>query len=108
MVLIRLSVAEVLRAVRFQGEGPARRAYFAVQNAILETACQLSTYRFLVRGIWHVAVMGEPPPEELGLEINRALRSGDSVELPEEIAQSLSERGKQERQKRIWTERHYR
>jgi hypothetical protein len=52
--------------------------------------------------------MGEPPPEGLDVLLTRALRSGDPAELPEELVQQLSERGKQERQKRIWTDRHYR
>jgi hypothetical protein len=76
-------------AARFQGEGPARRADFAGQDAIIETPRVLSTYRFLLRGIWHVAVMGDPPPEELGLQLARALRSGDPVELLGELVETL-------------------
>ena len=59
-------------AVRFQREGAARQAYFATQDAIYKVECNISTYRFLLRGIWHVAVIGEPPPEELDQQLRQA------------------------------------
>ncbi|MBV9282506.1 MAG: hypothetical protein JOZ41_20705 [Chloroflexi bacterium] len=95
------------RARRFQREGAARRAYFATQEAIFAAECDLSTYRFLLRGIWHVAVMGAEPPEELAQELKQHLRHGDPVDLPEEVRRGLSERGRQQRQSGLWSEGHY-
>ena len=89
-------------------EGPARRAYFAAQEAIFQTPCELSTYRIVLNGVWHVSVVGDEPPEELQAQLERALRAGDPVELPDDVLRALAERGKAERTKRLWTERHYR
>jgi hypothetical protein len=45
-------------SARFNGEGAIRRAYFALQDTIFETGCNLSTYRIILNGIRHVAVLG--------------------------------------------------
>ncbi len=95
-------------AVRFQKEGPARRAYFAAQDTIHEAECNLSAYRFLLNGIWHVAVVGEPPPSEIEEQLARTLRAGDPVKLPDDVLKPLAQRGENERSQRLWTERHYR
>ncbi|MBV9279423.1 MAG: hypothetical protein JOZ41_05035 [Chloroflexi bacterium] len=95
------------RAARFQKEGAARRAYFATQETIYQAECDLSTYRFLLNGIWHVAVTGNEPPEELAERLGRNMRHGYQVELPEDIRRDLSERGRQQRKHGLWSEGHY-
>jgi len=95
-------------AVRFQKEGAARQAYFAAQDTIYKVECNISTYRFLLRGIWHVAVIGEPPPEELDQELRHALRHGDPVPLPEDLLSDFTNRAKEARRLAPWVERHYR
>jgi len=95
-------------AARFHGEGPARQAYFALQDTIFESECTLSSYRIILGGIWHVAVLGERPADELQAKLSRALRNGDPVSLPEDIVTSLAERGREQRQIAPWVERHYR
>jgi len=96
------------QAARFHREGSARRAYFALQDTIFESECTLSTYRIILNGTWHVAVLGERPAEELQEKLDRALRNGDPVSLPEDVVTSLVERGKQQRRIAPWVERHYR
>lgn len=96
------------RAVRFPGEKAARRAYFATQETIFATDWNMSTYRLILGGIWHVAVMGDQPPEELERKLMRALRHGDPVQLPYDVLRPLQQRGETERRNGLWTERHYR
>ena len=96
------------QAARFLDEGPARRAYFAAQDTIFAAECELSSYRFLLEDRWHVAVVGEPPEEGLERQLQRALRGGTPVSLPEDVLTALHERGKEIRRQALWTERHYR
>jgi hypothetical protein len=96
------------QAARFMQEGRARRVYFAAQDTIFAAECELSSYRFLLQDRWHIAVVGEPPPEELAQQLRRVLRAGIPASLPEDVLTALHERGKQMRKQALWTERHYR
>ena len=97
------------RAFRFNTERPARRAYFQAQDILFNTPeCDLSAYRFLIRQLWHVAVLGEPPPEELEQKIQGILSRGEPVTLPPEILKLLAEHRAQATKQAPWVERHYR
>jgi hypothetical protein len=97
------------RASRFRGEGSSRRAYFQAQDVLFNTPeCDLSAYRFLLRQLWHVAVLGEPPPEDLEQKIQGILSRGEPVDLPPEILKVLAERRAQAINQAPWVERHYR
>jgi hypothetical protein len=97
-----------IRAARFRSERAAGHVYFQAQELLFREPCDLSAYRLQLSQIWHVAVVGEAPPEDLHRRIERILSRGQSVELPEEIVQMLQERGAQMRRQGPWSEGHYR
>jgi hypothetical protein len=97
-----------IRAARFRSERAAGHVYFQAQELLFRELCDLSAYRLQLSRVWHVAVVGEAPPEDLGRRIERILSRGQSVELPKEIAQMLHERSAQMRQQGPWSEGHYR
>ena len=70
------------RAAKFPGEREAGEVYFKIQELIEPPECELSAYRFLLQGDWHVAIVGDAPPRELLEHLEGQLSSGESVELP--------------------------
>lgn len=50
------------KAARFPSEKPAGEAYFQAQEVIFKADCDLSVYRLRLNRIWHLAVLGDPPP----------------------------------------------
>ncbi len=97
------------RAARFAGEQPAGQAYFAAQRTIFEgPPNDLSAYRFQLNRIYHVAVLGQPPPAELEEQLTAILASGEPAELPTDVLQALSDRRRQMSGRAPWTEGHYR
>jgi hypothetical protein len=96
-------------AARFRNERPARHAYFQAQEILFTTPdADLSAYRFLLRQIWHVAVLGEPPPEDLAKKLQTAFAGGEPTTLPPDILKLLAQRREQANQQAPWVERHYR
>lgn len=102
--------APYYRAARFPGERPAGRAYVAAQDALFQypEPVDLSTYRFQLNRVYHVAVLGQPPPDELDRTLAAILAAGEPVELPAEVLKLLSERRTQATRHGEWVERHYR
>jgi hypothetical protein len=97
------------RVVRFAGEHPAGAAYAAAQQAIFDgPPNDLSAYRFQLNHIFHVAVLGVPPPPALEAQLDEILLRGEPAELPAEILQALTNRRRQMRHRGPWTEGHYR
>lgn len=98
------------RAARFAGERPAGRAYAAVQDAIFRHPADLdlSAYRFQLSRRYHVAVLGQPPPEAVDQHLQALLAAGEPTELPAEVLKLLSERRAQAIKEGPWTEGHYR
>ena len=98
------------RASRFAGEQPAGVAYFAAQRAIYEgPPNDLSAYRFQLNQVYHVAVLGQTPPEELDQGLTEILARGDPTELPEEVLAALfARRAEAIKRGPPWQEGHYR
>jgi hypothetical protein len=68
---------------RFHYEAPARRAHFQAQELLFRTPdADLSAYRFLLQQIWHVAVLGESPPEDLAKQLETVFARGDPLSCP--------------------------
>jgi len=91
----------------------AEQIYFRAQRVIFNerSKCDLSAYRFQQPQIdqaSYVAVLGEPPPEELARKIERLLAAGEPIELPDEVLRFFVERRKQAIQAGPWVEGHYR
>lgn len=97
------------RAARFSREGAAWHVYQQLQGAIYSTPqCDLSVYRLQLDRIYHVAVLGEPPPVELDQRISQLLAQGEAVTLPREALMALTERRRQTIHLGGWVERHHR
>ena len=97
------------RTARFADEPSAGLAYSAAQRAIFEgPPNDLSAYRFQLNTIYHIAVLGEPPPAELDMQLAAILASGEPATLPPEVLAALAERRRQMRRRGDWTEGHYR
>ena len=97
------------RAARFGDERTASRAYTAAQRAIfIGPPNDLSTYRLQLNRIWHVAVLGEPPPAVLARELDSILAAGNPATLPAAVLAALWERRLQAIRRAPWSERHYR
>ena len=97
------------RAASFSGEHTAGLAYDQVQEAMYNgPPNDLSAYRFQLNDIYHVAVLGEPPPDELDKQLEAILDTGMSAQLPKEILDYLIQRRTEMSKHGSWVEGHYR
>src|SRR5215217_895888 len=97
------------QAAHFPGEEPAGAAYQKAQETIFANeGCELSTYRFHMDRVWHVAVLGDPPPQQLDATLREILAAGEPAALPPEVLQQLNDRRLQAIKQAPWVERHYR
>ena len=98
------------QAARFAGEEPAGVAYFAAQEAVAAHAgdVDLSAYRFQLNRVYHVAVLGDPPPTALHDELRAILASGEPAQLPEDVLKLLNARRAEATELGPWVEGHYR
>src|SRR5687767_4014016 len=96
-------------ASKFSGEKPAGTAYFTAQELIFNAPdCELSVYRFQLSRIYHVAVVGDKPEQELEDKLKDILSKGEPTSLPSMVLQQLLARRLQQTQHGEWIERHYR
>ena len=96
------------RAAKFSREREAGAVYFRIQDLIEDPECDLSAYRFLILGIWHVAIVGDTPDSELAEQLERHLSGGEPVELPVDTLDFLRRRRQQQIKHGPWVERHHR
>ena len=96
------------RAVRYSEEPPSAQAYFQAQNMLADVTHELSSYRFQLDQIWHVAVLGDRPPEAFDQQIQSILADGEATTLPSEILILLNQRRLQAAAIAPWVEGHYR
>ena len=86
-------------------------AYNQTQRLIARENVDLSTYRLQLPPIapgWYVAVLGEPPSEEIHAQLLNILSSGEPTTLPAQVLNFLQERRRQASQIAPWVEGHYR
>ena len=98
------------RAARFAGERPAGVAYVQAQEAVYAAAgaVDVSVYRFQLDRIYHVAVLGQPPPPELDATLATILAAGEPATLPTPVLRQLAERRAEATKHGPWVQRHYR
>ena len=98
------------QAARFAGEEPAGVAYVAAQEALFAHAgdVDLSAYRFQLNPVYHVVVLGDPPPTELHDALRAILATGEPATVPEDVLKLLNARRAQATQAGPWVEGHYR
>ncbi len=98
-----------LRAARFAGEQPAGAVYQKVQSLLYHRQdVDLSAFRLQLNQVYHVAVLGLVPPENVDRVLERLLSSGETATLPADVVRLLSQRRAQESQRSSWVEKHYR
>src|SRR5438874_2675381 len=103
------SKLEYLKVARFPSEKPAGRAYRQAEELLFRSPdTELSAYRFQLSHVWHVAVLGDQPPEELDRRLQRILSRGEPASLPEEVLLELQRRRASATQLGPWVERHAR
>ena len=96
------------RAARFPSEREAGAVYFRIQKLIDTPEADLSAYRLQIRGVWHVAIVGDAPGQELADELERWLSAGESVELATDALEFLFRRRAEQSRHGPWVEGHYR
>jgi hypothetical protein len=98
-----------LRAARFAGEQPAGAAYEQARALLYRRRdLDLSTFRFQLDQVYHVAVLGLAPPEAVAQTIDQILAAGEPARLPETVVQLLARRRAEESRRGPWVERRYR
>ena len=97
-------------AARFNTERQAERTYFRLQELVRThpDELELSVYRFLLKGVSVVAVVGDDPGTEAGRRIDRELARGSRITLEDDVLGFLRERRAQGIQEGSWVERHFR
>lgn len=96
------------RAARFSGEQTAGRAYFQLQELIYGPECDISVYRFKIKDVFHVAIVGEHPSETLDRQLQGALGLGEAISLDERTLDFLLRRRAQQSSQGSWVEHHHR
>lgn len=96
------------RAAKFSGEQTAGKAYFRLQELIYGPECDISAYRFKIKDVFHVAIVGEHPGETLDRQLQGALGLGEAVSLDERTLDFLSRRRAQQSSQGFWVEHHHR
>lgn len=82
------------RAASFKPEESAGNASFKAQDVVhKDPDCDLSTYRFQLNRIYHVAVLGDQPSPDLDQNLQAILSSGESVPLPPDALKLLKAHG---------------
>ena len=84
------------RAARFSGEQTAGKAYFQLQELIYGPECDISAYRFEIKGVFHVAVFGQLPGQVMDRQLQGALGLGEPVSLNERTLNFLTSRRQQQ------------
>lgn len=101
-----------LEARRYEDPQQAALAYLRSQEAVRRDSgrANLSVYRLMVGPELqsHVVVLGDTPNTKLFEELERFLRTGESVELEEDVLEHLMERRALAEQTGPWVEGHYR
>lgn len=93
-------------AARFPNESRAGRAYFRIQELILRNRdVDLSVFRIQLDKIYHVALVGETPPQPVADRIQRILASGEAVTLAANLVRALARRKAQASSIGPWVER---
>ena len=100
---------DYVHAAYFANEHIAGHAYNQAQDAIdTGPPNDVSAYRLILEERWHVAVLGEPPPEDLDQQLQAILGQGVPATLPEEILDYLKQRRAEAIKRGPMVEGHYR
>jgi hypothetical protein len=94
---------------RFPGAQRAGQIYQQLRELLYRTPdSDISVYQLQLDHVYHVAVLGDPPPAELDRRIIGLLALGEPTTLPPAALQALVERRRQMTQHGGWVEDHHR
>ncbi len=98
------------KVAQYPTEPVSGLAYFAVQDIIANShdEVDLSSYRFQLKNLWNVVVLGVIPPQEIDAQIQEVLDKGEPADVPEHVIDYLTERRAQATKLGTWVERHQR
>ncbi len=97
------------KAARFTRQRTAWEAYSKLQRTIFRADCDLSCYRLQLDRAWHVAVLGEPPSDDVAARLDPLLSAGVPSTLPPGVVSVLqARRASAVASGSPWIERHYR
>src|SRR3712207_6508953 len=89
-------IAPYHKEARFQQELHAADAFKQSQDAIFASEEELSAFRIFLDAHYWVAVLGDPPADEMNTKVEGILyQHGIKDDLPEEILEALTARRKQ-------------
>src|SRR5947209_7670917 len=91
---------------RFRNDPLSISTYNALHGLLFTNHCDLSTYRFLLDHVSHVAVQGRQPPQALEQSIRSHFSQGESVVVPSEVRAALAHRRRLVAQIAPWVEGH--
>lgn len=77
------------RAARFTGERLEGKAYLQIQGLNFGIEGDISAYRFKIKDVFHVAVVGDVPDEDLDSKLQMALAPGETVCFEEPLLNHL-------------------
>ncbi len=77
-------------------------------HATARNVFQLSAFRFHLDRIWHVAVLGDRPADDLDRQLRMILTRGEPASLPEAVLAQLQLRRARATTVGPWVEGHYR
>ena len=97
-----------LLAAKFEQERVALATYTKAQDTVFANECDLSVYRFKLRDVSHVAVLGSQPEPGLHTQLESILSAGEPTSLPRDVTATLVQRRSQARRIGPWVEGHYR
>ena len=97
------------QAARFPNKAKTGATYFPIQQMLFEAQdeCDLSAFRLMLEGVWHVVVLGEKPPDKLHVRIEAELTKGVLVTIGEDALNFLQDRRAQAILLGPWVEIHY-
>lgn len=97
------------KASRFPDEPASNIAYEAARDIIYEAPYDLSLYRtaLLPTQDWYVLILGQTPNAEVRGRIDQALKTGEAVELPEDVWRLFNQRRLEQSGQGPWVERRY-
>ena len=97
------------KAARFARQRDAWAAYSGLQRTIFDSDCDLSSYRLQLDRVWYVAVLGEPPADDVVTRLDALLSTGEPSTLPPGVVRVLqARRASAVASGSPWIERHYR
>jgi hypothetical protein len=77
------------RAARFPDQPSSESPYLQLQDLVFESDSDLSVFRFQLDNIWHIAVLGDHPGEDIDRRLEQLVSLGQATELDSDMLDFL-------------------